>query len=796
VAGAEPELVLVLELVGTVDSFYRAVSRVTGLEWLADVALENLPPDEDFHEENDEELARPLAGQMYLVMANRRAVDELIALWGEYVANPEFKWPWGYASVRDVFLQLRSIRAWDRRDRLEATGILDEWRRDLDMNRSPVPAEVELWYREDPEARRMASESTQSLVDRAGGRVVNEADIQEIRYHALIAELPRNAVEVLIEGSDVDLVLLDDVMFLRPIGQADVSPVDEEAAAAFASGEPHVDPSLAPVVALLDGLPMANHPALENGIVIDDPEDWAGDYPVAERVHGTAMASLILRGDLTTEPAFNTRPIYARPILKPDPRAFGGTRPERAPFDQPLADVVHRAVRRMLEGEGDQPPTAPEVRVINVSVCDPSRPYEGFISPLARMLDWLSDRYGILFIVSAGNHTLHFDLAESRDEFAGADISTWQPSALNALSATGALRRVLSPAEAINALTVGASHEDAAGEGPFDTGINVIESSHLPAVYNPVGPGVRRSIKPDVLMQGGRRLLELSPGAGADPARAMVVQGSFPPGHLVAVPGPPIRPLVAMSAGTSNAAALTSRACGHAFETISDVLREAADRDEPETVHWGPILKAAVCHEAHEGDALEILTHALGLDGQQRRATVGRFVGYGRIDQARLASASDERVTMLGWGTIEEEDGQEFDIPLPTALSGQAFWRRLTVTLAWMSPINPRHHLYRRASLWFDLPFGDIGVSRSEADWRAVMRGTLQHEVFEGTASRVLESDQAIPIRVNCRADAGHIDKPIPYGLVVTLEVAPEIGIQIYEEIQTRLRPGIRVRPR
>ena len=37
-------------------------------------------------------------------------------------------------------------------------------------------------------------------------------------------------------------------------------------------------------------------------------------------------------------------------------------------------DLIHRAVRRLYEPEGGQPPVAPQVRVINLSVCDEARP--------------------------------------------------------------------------------------------------------------------------------------------------------------------------------------------------------------------------------------------------------------------------------------------------------------------------------------------------------------------------------------------------------------------------------------
>ena len=69
-----------------------------------------------------------------------------------------------------------------------------------------------------------------------------------------------------------------------------------------------------------------------------------------------------------------------------------------------MIDLVHRAVRRMYEGEGDSLPSAPTVKVINLSVGDGHRPFGGGdLSPWARLIDWLSHKHQVLFVVSVGN---------------------------------------------------------------------------------------------------------------------------------------------------------------------------------------------------------------------------------------------------------------------------------------------------------------------------------------------------------------------------------------------------------
>lgn len=74
-----------------------------------------------------------------------------------------------------------------------------------------------------------------------------------------------------------------------------------------------------PRIALLDGLPMASHIALSKRLVIDDPDQIAASYTASQMQHGTAMASLICHGDLSTAGESTQRSVYVRPIMQPHP---------------------------------------------------------------------------------------------------------------------------------------------------------------------------------------------------------------------------------------------------------------------------------------------------------------------------------------------------------------------------------------------------------------------------------------------------------------------------------------------
>ena len=96
-------------------------------------------------------------------------------------------------------------------------------------------------------------------------------------------------------------------------------------------------------------MPIQNHPLLKNRIILDDPDDYESGYESKNRSHGTAMASLILNGDLNKKESLNHR-IYLRPILKP--REVGpDTYVEEIPSDCLIVDKIHAAIVRLFENK-------------------------------------------------------------------------------------------------------------------------------------------------------------------------------------------------------------------------------------------------------------------------------------------------------------------------------------------------------------------------------------------------------------------------------------------------------------
>jgi hypothetical protein len=228
------------------------------------------------------------------------------------------------------------------------------------------------------------------------------------------------------------------------------------------------------------------------------------------------------------------------------------------------------------------------------------------------------------------------------------------------------------------------------------------------------------------------------------------------------------------------------------FDVI-DNLRRRYGANLPEE-YDSVLLKTLLIHGADWAGATQLYESLLSNDQNRRifKDYVGRFLGYGMANFRRVMVCTDQRVTVLGIGNLEDDEADEFQFPLPPTLSARTDRRRLTITLTWLSPTNSTRQNYRIAHLWFD-PKNDLAPIRTCADHRAVTRGTAQHEVLEGDRAVDFQDGDTIVIKVSCRADAGSILSPVRYALAVTMEVAEGIAIPIYQEVRDRLRIRIPV---
>lgn len=781
--GIDPELALVFETVGSIENFASAVRLIEGFEWLGEIEIEDIVPDSDFYQADN--IEKPLSGKLFLLMSNFTALTELISLWNTYTRNERVRFDRGKAKFKNVFKLLKDIRKWNENDRLEEFGIINNWEETLELlpDRS-IRFEIELWYRNSELNRRQGSVSICNLITQLGGRVITECCMPEICYHSILTELPASEIYNIINNRNTELVKCENIMFFKPTGQV-VTDYFENRSIENISGTHNSGlPTGEPIIAILDGYPLSNHQQLQDRLRIQDPDGFESYYQADDRKHGTAMCSLIIKGDLNTDEDAISTPLYVRPIMRPN--QHDPNRREFVPDDILLVDIIHRAVKQMFEGEGGNRPTAPSVKIINLSIGDSNRPFINSMSPCAKLLDWLSYKYKVLFVVSAGNYSFEISTQLQSAEFESLPSIEKEKIILRSIIADNRNRRIMSPSESINSITVGALHKDNSEFYPNEQRINPYITL-LPSTYTAMGGGYRRAIKPDFVFEGGRQMFNYNFND-----RTIIKPQNFnsPPGHKVAFCGNELNN-VAHTVGTSNSAALISRNGHRCYE----ILNELFDGQPIEPVYYTILIKAMLSHGCSWdtiGDAIEDRIETT--DWREIKKIKNKLIGYGVPNIEKVKECTDQRATIIGFDQLTEGNAHLYKIPLPPSLASQTIVRKLTITLAWFSPISPNTQRYRTSILWFDAN-NRIADSRIDFDDKAVRRGTLQHEIFQGEQAVPFIDGDHIGVQVNCSKDASSFSDAIPYALIVSLEVDENSGLPIYQEIRDRIVMPISVSP-
>ncbi|WP_320837939.1 S8 family peptidase [Zhongshania sp.] len=805
VEGLSPEKILVLEVAGSVKNFAIALQKVKGFEYLSRWLTDEIVEENSVYTGSSEK-PKPVEREIYLTMSNQDGLNRLFAEWRKISETGAVDY--GMTPLRDALRQLHRIRFWNTEDRIKKTGLLEDWRyRILDVERygtENVPFEIELWFKKSGVARSKAENELTTLLASLGGSVSGSFVHTGIAYHALRGELPIQQVQKVIElgAEQLQLMRSDDVMFFRPLGQCGFSLRDESIISTeediTINNDQNVD-STSAIVALFDGLPLENHEAIKNRITVDDPDHFSDFYSAPkQQLHGTAMASLIIHGDRGAGDRPLETPLYVRPILAPGSPSFDGKRMECIPEGTLPLDLIHRAVKRLFEGDGGVVPMAPNVKAINLSVCDPRQLFDRNMSPWARMLDWLSYRYNVLFVVSAGNHLDDINLDLSLKEFTLMSLLEREKAMIGAINRTRWSRRLMSPAEAINAITVKATHHDCSESHEVPGIFDPFVSEGMFSPINPISFGKANGVKPEVMASGGRVTYKSMTYSDDDPVALRVVNTpkAFGPGHKIAVPSDISGAInrYAFSYGTSNAAALVTRRIALLHETIESMKlfqHDDALQNAPESV----ILKALIVHGAEISEKAAKASKAVLHTKENSRtykSEQGQYFGYGQINEKRIHACSSNQATLIRSGVLKLGESDTYSFPLPPCLASIEQSRRMIITLAWFSPINPVHNEYNQAQMWVSDPKKSSALNFSQGDYyhHSQKKGTVYHDVIYGDKASPYLSGQDIRLKVNCKARAAGQNIKIPYALVVTLDT-PNIELPVYEEVKLALEQQV-----
>jgi hypothetical protein len=455
-----------------------------------------------------------------------------------------------------------------------------------------------------------------------------------------------------------------------------------------------------------------------------------------------------------------------------------------------------------MKGIGAEDGEARSVQIINLSFGNTFQPFVRNVSPLAKLLDWLAWKYNLLFLVSVGNQNGSLEIEATAATWQQLNDDALRTQCIKAMWNAQAFRRPFSPAEAVNCLTVGGWHSDASNPPQMDRRIDLLKGASMPSPLSTVSLGFNQSAKPEIFFPAGRQMFLAPVLSNEAPARFQISKVATPPGVLVGAPG--IQPMelnrTSYSCGSSNATALATRCAALAYRRLQE-LRGTPGWESLSDEYLPVLVRALLVHGASWGDAGVFLKRVFKPETgawQELERIRMRFLGFGRVDESKTLFATDERATLIGWDTIDADKGHVYSLPLPPSLSAKKVLRRLTLTLSWLTPINPFHSSYRKALLWFTVPDASkelLRIEKAGLDAKSAQRGTVQHQIFEGESATAFRDGENLVIKVNCSEDAGKLKDSIRYGLVVSLECGHGIAIPIFEEVQARVRQRVPVQP-
>lgn len=792
-----PERCLVFELLGDVPEFNLA-AQALGLDWLS---TQTTTSDADEAEADD--AADPNAPEnqppqrLYLTMPTEQALRRLLRQWNLYARGEPYR-DEGQRELWKLFGYLHDLRVWSVDDRLDPTLSSYVAKILKDDPDELVTVDLDLWYRNEDERRDKSLETLNEMLEEVGGELLDQVDIPEIRYQGARIRVPGEVAQELVEGHG-RIAESKDVMTIRP-QSAFESQIEGEAVSIATTLD---DPDLTGdcIAALLDGYPVDQHHLLADRLHVVEVDVRGARAPAQTREHGTAMASLIIHGDLKAPDTMPlNRPLAVVPVLV----AATVDDRETTPRGKMPIGVIYRALKTITAANQRLNPELRRVVVVNHSICDVYAPFIRRASPWATLLDYFSHKHSLLFVVSAGNIFSKFPVVEFRNiaAYDAADETTREAAVLGSIEMSKATRTMLSPAESVNALTIGAVHADYA-EPDHTAPPDPYPTFAMTNLASAVGLGANRSVKPDFLEAGGRFAAGMTNVRGG--SLEVHARPSTHYGQQVAAPsitGQLNRRR--LTSGTSNAAALTTRAAHFIADALDDLY---ADDEKPwhELKTRAVMLKTLLAHGTSWGEIGDKLDEAYPPRDPKkwspRRNVITQFLGFGQLDISRVVSGAANRITLLAEDHIHAGDRHEYIVPVPASMLNNREVRTVTVTLSWSCPMTNTTAdrravvlqltgaLNNTSSFW-----DGIGRSgRAQPNASTANRGTLVHMLLEGKKLMTDENGRLV-IGVQANSKIGFELHVVPYAVAITLELGQQVRSQLYTEVEQRIRGRTRTR--
>lgn len=507
--------------------------------------------------------------------------------------------------------------------------------------------------------------------------------------------------------------------------------------------------------------------------------------------HGSRQAGLAIFGDVQ-EALVQNHPIFVCHKIE-----SGRILPPRGGNDPELYGAITVGTASMFEAER---PTWR--RVYSLAVTAPIGDKEGGLptswsSEIDLFCSGMVDDYQRLFVISAGNNR-NLDPA----------VDYWDQLHLS---------QIEDPAQAWNALTVGAFTEKTTNDDPLFAGWSPLAKSGdvAPASRSSVNWSFRNqaAYKPDVVAEGGNRLLspDCTEITNADVVSLLTTSGNVT-GQLFEV-----------TADTSAATAITSRQAAILMATYPDF--------------WPETIRGLLVHSAQWTKRMWHRFGDLQRGHSPKRAKeiMLRSFGYGVVDLERAQYSAKHALTLIAQDSIqpffkEQEDTPSSDPKLHEMQLYSLPWPsdvllrlpaetevKLRVTLSYFIEPNPGRHGYRQRYSYqsHGLRFAMIRPGQSVENFRHSInaiansddeyagpegdadgwtfgthlrtRGSLHSDVWTGSAAALADMHTIAVYPVGgwwkYRTAEERWQKEARYSLIVSIDL-PDESVDIYSVVQ------------
>jgi Subtilase family len=637
------------EAISSVEDYERRIEEVDGFDPKLILRFSlNRPVVEDEWHRSGLTVLDSCDSEAVVVFANEDNLDrfrERLAAYAEGPGEPqpredgkgETEPSPSYSAFFDAIDGLRFMEPADRITQRLAEAL------DVDPDASR-PFDVELWYTGDEEVRESWMGEAADRAEEHEGEVLD----RYVNASAGIALARVRGNRATVNGlAELDQIASIDLVPKPRLERSELADLQD----ADQIGDPDPPPGDAPVVGMIDSGVLEGHPLLEPAIVeataLHSVFDGQGED---SNGHGTMVAGLTLYGDVLAaaraddfEPEFWLASVR---VLGDDGRV-----PEEVNWERAIADAVEHLVDSW------------QVRVINISIANPDRPFAGGkSSTLAAMLDTMSRVHRVLFVICAGNL-----------EEAAIDHEGW-PDYLYEDEAS-----LLDPGQASAALTVGAiSLADGLNERSIGTTLDAaaIAEPEGPAPFTRRGPGVRGAIKPELVADGGNCRYE----------------------HAMAAIQPDVALEVLSTSGRHpNRIFEASRGTSFAAPTVANI----AGRLVAEYPSYTPnairaLILQGASYPAGAADAIE-----QRYDDHEKR--LQQLCGYGAVVWERCALSEDNRVVMIAEDVLSPDDFHVYRIPMTEEFTDVKGFHQVTASLAFTPPVRHRRLDYMAFQMEFQL---------------------------------------------------------------------------------------------